>query len=175
VDSERPPDDWIEELRAAWRDEPAPASDRPLAEEDTQTRLAVEWLRQAWLALPVPVASAPRVVTAAIRPRARWRYAAAAALLLALGVPLAVGAWRRAHRPAAQPAPVATAESAESAGPVATAVSPEAPAPPVTPAEPTAPVATIVAIDEHHLELRSGPVRLYLLTDPPPPHPEDLR
>lgn len=44
-----------------------------------------------------------------------------------------------------------------------------------TPAAPAAPAATIVAIDEHHLELRSGPVRLYLLTDPPSPRPEDLR
>jgi hypothetical protein len=169
MDSERPPapDDWLADLRAAWRQGPEPASDRPLAEEDLHTRLAVDWMRQAWLALPVPAASAPRR-TPALRSRAGWRYAAAAALLLALGVPLAIGAWRHAHRPAAPPAPVATAEPAAP-------VSPPAPTAPVAPAAPAAPAATIVAIDEHHLELRSGPVRLYLMTDPPPPHPEDLR
>jgi len=173
MNSERPPapDDWLADLREAWRQGPEPASDRPLAEEDLHTRLAVDWMRQAWLALPVPAASAPRVVPAAIRPRSGWRYAAAAALLLALGAPFAIGAWRRAHRPAAPPAPVATAEPA---APVS-ALAPVAPTAPVAPEAPAAPAATIVAIDEHHLELRSGPVRLYLMTDPPPPHPEDLR
>jgi len=162
MDSDRPPqDDWLAELRAAWREGPEPASDRPLAEEDLHTRLAVDWMRQAWLALPVPAASAPRV-PAATR-SIRWRFAAAAALLLALGLPLAIGAWRRTHRTAASAAPPAPV-----AGPLA-------PTAPTAPAVPPETAATIVAIDEHHLELRSGPVRLYLLTDPPPPHPEDLR
>ena len=160
-----PQDEWLEALRGAWQQGPAPAPHRPLAEEDPATRAAVRWVRDAWLALPVPAARAPRSLPRAEPPpvvHLRWRrVAAAAALLLALGVPLLVVAARHAGR-----------SRAPDVAPVA-----EAPAPPAAPtldgapcAEP--PAAQVAAVDEHHLELRSGPVRLYLITDSPPSHAE---
>lgn len=140
-----PEDELLDALAGAWRELPAPSPDRPLADEDPYTRRAVEWMRSAWLALPVPAAAVPRTATRAgprLVAHARWlRVAAAAALLLALGAPVLVVAWR-ANR------------SEQTA---------------VTPAAPT---ATVVAVDAHHLELRSGPVRLYLFTDPITPQDE---
>jgi hypothetical protein len=132
VDDRGPDPEWLDALAGAWQRLPPPSPDRPLAEQDPATRRAVEWMRSAWLALPVPAALPPRVVR---RPfaRGRWlRVAAAAALLFALGAPVLVVAWRarRGEPPA------------------------------------LAPDATVIAVDAHKLELRSGPVRLYLFTDP---------
>jgi hypothetical protein len=134
----------LDELRGAWRALPAPPPARELRDEDAPTRRAVEWTRSAWLALPVPAAAPPaRTILRAPswRERRLWRAAAvAAALLLAASLPLLALALRR--RPDATP-PTPVAEHA---------------APPHE--------ALVVAAHDGHLELRSGPVRLYLIPDP---------
>jgi hypothetical protein len=148
---------------------PAPAPDRALADEDATTRAAVRWVRDAWLALPVPAAQPPRVsagvaARAPLAPveRLRWRrLAVAAALLVALGVPLLVLAARRAvrrgrrtaHRSPTRPAPRPRARPSPPRRPAL-------PAP--EPCRPRSPPSTT-----DHLELRSGPVHLYLITASP--------
>ena len=179
-----PQDDWLDALRDAWRQSPAPAPHRALADEDGATQAAVRWVREAWLALPVPALRLPTRAVPAETPviaSSRWRQiAVAAALLVAVGVPLLVFAARRAIEERLQPlAPVAEAPRAEPLPPPL--VAPAPPGPPAVPAVPAVPAdesmrpepaAHVAAVDEHHLELRSGPVRLYLITDSPPSHDE---
>lgn len=163
-DGREPDEALLGALRRAWRQLPAPDACRPLEQEDPATRRAVEWVREAWLALPVPAATAPRGAAhaaARARPgllrRDRWRrFAAAAALLLALGVPLLVLALRRENGAA----PVARTDDPPALDPVAAGPATTGPTPEASP-------RTIVAVGDSHLELRSGPVRLYLFTDPP--------
>ena len=152
---DRDDDALIEALRGAWQGSVPPSPSRALGEEDPLTQRAVAWTRAAWLALPVPAARAP-VAPISVLPRRRGRaVAAAAALLVAVGLAWLVAVSRRESAPQLD-------------GPVAT----EAPAPPEPPALPEPPAPTIVAVDDHRIELRSGPVRLYLITES---HPEDPR
>jgi len=167
---DEPRDEWLDALRETWRQGPAPAPDRALADEDATTRAAVRWVRDAWLALPVPAAQPPRVsegvaARAPLAPveRLRWRrLAVAAALLVALGVPLLVLATRRAV-PSRPPdgAPVADAPRP------APQTAPGPAAPPALPAPEPEPAPQVAAVDADHLELRSGPVHLYLITASP--------
>lgn len=155
---DEPQDEWLDALRGAWQQGPAPAPDRALADADPTTRAAVGWVREAWLALPVPAARAPRVwesvtARAPLTPveRLRWRrLAVAAALLVALGVPLLVLVTRRG----AESRPADGAPVADVPGPAPTTAEPE-------------PAAQVAAVDGNHLELRSGPVHLYLITASP--------
>lgn len=164
---DEPQDEWLEALRGAWQHGPAPAPDRSLADEDATTQAAVRWVRDAWLALPVPAAQAPRPAPHAAPPlvvHPRWRrVAVAAALLLALGVPLLVFAARRAAESRTHGGRLAAEETGP---PPAVAPGPQPPPPPA--AATPEPGPQVAAVDEHHLELRSGPVRLYLITDSPP-------
>jgi len=168
---DEPQDEWLEALRGAWQQGPAPAPDRSLAEEDPTTQAAVRWVRDAWLALPVPAAQAPRAAPHAAPPldvHPRWRrVAVAAALLLALGVPLIVLATRRA----AESRPADGELVANEPGPLPK-VAPGPQTPPLPATATAEPRPQVAAVDEHHLELRSGPVRLYLITASSPPHDE---
>jgi len=165
-------DEWLDALSDAWRQGPAPAPDRALADEDATTQAAVRWVRDAWLALPVPAAQPPRVVesVAARAPlapveRLRWRrLAVAAALLVALGLPLLVLVTRRA----VESRPPDGAPVADAPGPAPAPAEPAAPRPAAAPE----PAVQVAAVDDRHLELRSGPVHLYLITASPSNHDE---
>lgn len=137
-----PERDPYDELREAWDALEAPDPDA-LAERDDA---ALAWMRSAWRAVEAPPAAIPPRLA-----RPTWRalprvaaLAAAAALLVALGT-----WWRIGPGPApAGPGPIAQASVEE------TAPEPAAEEPPVQ----------LASIEPDRMELRSGPVRLYLVT-----------
>jgi len=137
----------LRELEAAWRSLPLPPPNRELEDEDPATRQAVEWMRSAWVSLEIPRAPAPPVP---MRARRRWpsRLARiAAVLVLALGALLLA---RSISAPdeteIARTPPTNDTEARQ--GP-----------------DPPPPAVALLAATADRIELRSGPVRLVLLTD----------
>jgi hypothetical protein len=141
---EREPDDLpLDELRRAWRGlEPElPAED--LSEVDPTTRASVEWMHAAWSSLQVPAVRVPsrRLVHPVLRLAAGL--AAAAAVLASLWLAGNQGRLQRSED-------FARSES-------------EAP---IAPNHLEGP--QLASLSSEHVELRSGPVRLVLLTDQRP-------
>ncbi len=144
-ESDALPED-LRRLYASLR--PPPLAD-DAAEADPETARTVQWMRDAWHGLEIPPARVPRVTRRAPRRLRRLRFAllaAAAGLLLAAGAAL----WRGLAGAPPDPA----ARLAEG------------------PALPDADRVEVLAALPDRVELRSGPVRLVLLT-PPIPEPFD--
>jgi len=143
----------LREFAEAFGSLPAPPSTRALPAEDEATRRAVEWMRTA-LEAQQPAGDGLSDLharrAARLRPFA-WRpLAAAAVLLVLLGGP----AWL-----------VLRGERAS----LETDVAPTAP----TASLPGTPSPSgLVAVSEHALELRSGPVHLLLVLQPVPSREE---
>lgn len=167
--SERDP---LDELRRAWGEVRPPAPDAPA--EDEATRASVEWMRSAWNALEAPATPVP----AELHGRRRfapapsvWRTPRwlAAVSGVAAAVLCAVLLWQDATAPGVEPVDVGPVASAPAASGHADLV----PANPTTdgaadPAETEKNEAVAIAsIDQNRMELRSGPVRLVLLTSNP--------
>ena len=142
------PRDPLEALGEAWRSLEPPAPADGLADCDPLTRASVEWLRDAWQRLepqrPValPARSSPNPWRQAVAPLA------VAAAVLAV---LAGSAWW-GTRPGPEPAPrVADLDPTPFAGSVL----------------PLGAGAGVSHVASDRIELRSGNVRLVLLTGPP--------
>lgn len=156
-------DPELEALRQAWQRIEAPEAHRALAEEDADTRRAVAWLQSAFQTLQ-PAAPARRAMPFRTLGRPRLlrgiRFAAAAALLAALGL----GLFR------AEPAVSPSSTTVRAPGPElgAPARAPELATEP-------APAIQLLASSRERVELRSGAVRLTLLhapsAAPADPHP----
>ena len=145
----RAPDQPPADLRRAWSRLEPPRPDPDLEGSDEPTRAAVEWMRAAWSRLEAP---APVVPLALHRRRSGWRrwaqpLAAAAGVLVALGVWLAL----QRLEPGVRPDGVDTETTAR------THVGEPAPVPLDDGVE-------LAALAPDRVELRSGPVRLILLT-----------
>jgi hypothetical protein len=137
-----------EDLRRLYaRLQPPPLAD-DIAEADPETARAVRWMQAAWQELEIPAARVPNLARRAPRRLRRLHFAlaAAAGLLLAAGAAL----WRGLAGAPPEPA----ARLAEG------------------PALPAADRVEVLAALPDRVELRSGPVRLVLLT-PPIPEPFD--
>ncbi len=154
--------DPLDDLRAAWRSLEAPAPTDELADADPRTRRAVEWMRAAWATVeperelapprPVPVA-APRLLPPPVLLRL------AAAILVAT---LAALLWWRPDGSAAveEGAPGLTADSDAPSAPDRRVPEPER-----VPEQPVLEhVVQFASLSSEKLEMRSGPVRLVLLT-----------
>ncbi|RKY17602.1 MAG: hypothetical protein DRQ55_15380 [Planctomycetota bacterium] len=131
-------DDPLAALQRAFDELQPPVPQRALGDEDASTRAVVGWARGAYDGLqpPAPVLrlrESPRSATTARSERGqRWRrHAAAAALLLGLGLALR-------SRPELRPRPPS--------------------------AEPVDSGPRLVAVADDHLVMRSGNVRLVLIT-----------
>ena len=127
----------LDELRAAWSRLSAPA---PRAEADRATQASIAWMRSAWDSLESP-APDPRVL---LRHRARAERAAitswaAAAAVIIGGIVFALQRLAPPARPGIERA--------------------------VMDSTPSANKPYIAAIEPGRLEMRSGPVRLILLTN----------
>ena len=171
----KPDDDPLRELSEAFGALPAPPPTRELGDEDAATRRAVAWMAAA-LAAQQPASdglAALQARRAAPLRRWAWRPLAAAALLLVLlGGPILLAVRASRARPAAGPPTLAIAPP----GPVtAPPTAPVAAPPPTAPVAPAPPRPVLVAVAEHRLEARSGPVHLLLVLDQPPPSPEESR
>jgi len=129
-----PDRDPIEGLREAWGDLEAPPPDRVLEAPDAETRAALEWMREAWRALEPPAARIPWRVRLARRAGGLRPIAAAAAVLVA-AVVFGRGFFDAPSRPHEAVQPLAAL-----------------------------PEVRIASLDPDRMELRSGPVRLILLT-----------
>lgn len=163
-------DDELDALRAAWERLDAPEPDRALDEPDEATRAAVEWMRTAWAALEpppvaVPVPSPARLEEA--RTHRRWPLLGAlAALLAALA---AAGLWAGLERRREEPGPVVGVLTVPTVEPDASGAL--EPADGIDGSSPAAredgpsSAVQVAALSEERMELRSGPVRLILLTD----------
>lgn len=138
------PDLPLDELRSAWSSLEAPEP-RP----DAATVASVEWMRAAWRALPVPAAD-PSVLVSRRRRAERQTIAtwAAAATVLLAGIAFSV---QRLTPPARS-------------GVEVTAIG----------GEPSSTKPYIAAVESDRVEMRSGPVRLILLTNDPEPRGTDL-
>ncbi|GJM22874.1 MAG: hypothetical protein DHS20C15_27890 [Planctomycetota bacterium] len=147
--------DIVDVLGAAWREQRAPDATPTLAASDAATRDSVRWMQDSWAQLQAP----PVEVPAALRQRVQrgrapvlaWRrHAAAAALLLSVGLALRFGAgWLP---------PRALVDRGRDLGP-SQDVAHDSDRP------------RLVAAHADHIELRSGPVRLLLVTaTESPPH-----
>ncbi len=146
-------EDPLDDLSRAFRDWPAPYATRELTDEDQATRRSVAWLAVALQAQSPQTAAPPEALLQRASPAGPWRLlragrplAAAAVLLALLGGPLLL-----LSEPAPSPAPPATVVDERT---------------PPAPAAPDAgPVAgLVVAASRERIELRSGPVRLLLLS-----------
>jgi hypothetical protein len=142
----------LDELREAWWSEtPAEPADE-LDEADPKTRDTVAWMRAAWQGLEVPeprLPAARRARPARLRPRlVPLALAAAAALLAALGIYLATDAGEVERMPAPETH-------------LAQGGSPREPA---NEATEVASSGDLAYLGSDRMELRSGPVRLVLLT-----------
>jgi len=139
-------------LTSAWHEQPAPEATPSLAQSDAETRAAVDWLQRSWTQLDAPaLGEVPRALRRRVAQRRApvlaWRrHAAAAALLLAVGLALRFSASWSTHVPRADASPPVAARPSVAGGP------------------------QLVSAGPGRLELRSGPVRLLLLepTDSPP-------
>jgi len=133
------PDDLLAELRGAWRAlaPPVPADD--LEDADARTRRAIGWLRDAWREVEIPAAAPPRAAPV-LRPLFGGRLdrvCAAAAALL-----VALLAWSASERDGGERADATDTAEAR-------------------------PGPRVVGIGDNHIELRSGPVTLVLVTSEP--------
>jgi len=163
----------LDALRATWRELEPPAPDAALDAPDPRAEAAVEWMRAAWRELEPPPAEIPWRLRARPRRRTLARLAAAAAILVALAWSLR----ELARRDTEVPDEVAVAT-------VETGADSEHRTPPPAPAhgagrpgggreDETAPPSAdtgdepvLVALASDRMELRSGPVRLILITEP---------
>ena len=150
--------DPLEDLREAWQSLEAPEPADELDAADARTREVVAWLRAAWRT--VEPARQPRVPAGAsiLRPRfgrpALLRLAAAA-LILALG---AAVFWRPGAEAPGRPGEDEPAEPVVADGP-------GGPVPEVIPEQPVPEGRVqLASLSSEHIEMRSGPVRLILLT-----------
>lgn len=143
-------------LRGLWDAVAAPPPHRALADEDAETRAAVDWLRRAYARVAPAAAPARRAARPAARSQRRWPRllaapAAAAALLLL------------ARALFFDPGPAAPSTLPVAAG-AASAPAPASPEPPpAAPVPGRAPGVQLLASDPARVEMRSGSVRLILL------------
>lgn len=167
-------DDGLDPLRAAWERLEAPEPDRALEDPDEATRAAVAWMRGAWAALePLPVEVPAELAAERSQARTRARsWAPLAGALAALVVALlAAGLWSAAQRGRAVQETVLGALPSRDAEPREVQLPREAEPTAVMPDEPAAPEAEpprgvrLAALSDDRMELRSGPVRLILLTN----------
>jgi ferric-dicitrate binding protein FerR (iron transport regulator) len=137
----------LDELRRAWATAEPPRPDAALDAADASTRAAVAWMQAAWNRVEAPAPVVPLALRARRRGWRRW----AQPLAAAAGVLVALGAWLALQRipGGARPGGVDTETTAQVEGP--------APALPDTKVE-------VAALAPDRVELRSGPVRLILLT-----------
>jgi hypothetical protein len=126
--------DPLEVLAAAWNQLSPAPPTDDLEQTDPLTRASVDWMQRSFRELIVPAGCVPITPTRRVLSLAFRPLAAAAVLLMLLGGPFLID--RPVITPAGDPALT-------------------------LPSEPT---LIIAAADAHHLELRSGPVRLILLT-----------
>lgn len=135
-----PRDDALELLQRAWGELPTPPAHRDLEDEDDTTRAAVSWARDAFAALEPP---AP---VQRLRPVSRPRAARPST-------------WRRHAAAAAVLLSLALALRSRPEGGVAVPIP-----------EPTDVGPRLVAVADDQVVMRSGPVRLVLITstDPAP-------
>jgi hypothetical protein len=163
-------DDELEALRAAWEWLEAPEPDRALDEPDEATRAAVEWMRSAWAALEPPPVEVPAPSASRVEPSAQRRWPMLGALAALLAALVAAGLWAGLERPAQRGT---RAVVGVLTGP---SVEPEAsgalePADELDASSPAAredarsSAVQVAALSEDQMELRSGPVRLILLTN----------
>ncbi len=143
--------DAIETLGALWSQLQPPARGAALSAQDDATRSAVAWMQNGYAALQPLTPSTVARQHMARRPRRSRRpagrsLAAAAVLAVLLGGTLALNGLRTAPVDRGPPRPDDSV-----------AVAPAAPA-----------AAVVSGADAEHLELRSGPVRLILLTNASP-------
>ena len=155
---EGPGGDELDLLREAWAGAAPPVATPKLDDADPLTRATVAWSRDAWEQLEAPAARMPLALHVATRfaslRRAPWpRYAAAAVVLIALML-------GRSLRPTdGERAPLneTTASNGADTSPASTSQGTSH-----TPA--ALPERRVVAVADDHIELRSGPVRLLLMT-----------
>ena len=137
----------LDELRRAWERLETPRPEPELEDCDPRTRAAVAWMQAAWSRVEAP---APRVPLArpALRPQP-WMLplAAAAGVLLALAVVFALQRLGVGVRPADVDTPIAAQPASQGA-----------------PAPRPDDAVELAALAPDRVELRSGPVRLILLT-----------
>ena len=144
----------LDALREDWQALVPPAPVRPLADEDAETRTAVDWMRSTWNALEAPEpGSVPTALTRTLasRPAPRLRLVPRIALALAAGLVAWFGF--AVLRPAQDP-------TSSTEAPVELASVETAPAPSMQ----AAPI--VLAANTERVELRSGSVRLVLLQPP---------
>ncbi|MCZ6596974.1 MAG: hypothetical protein O7B99_04990 [Planctomycetota bacterium] len=148
--------DSIDDLRRAWQGLEPPETGGALGAQDPETRASVDWMRAAWLGLEppptrVPVRSGHLRRKELLRPERVLLRVAAALLFIASGAALA---WKLFDVPSgtSEPAPAVARNGAAAGEPIES-----------TPAEEDQVVIASLAHD--HIEMRSGPVRLILLTD----------
>ncbi len=140
--------DPLEDLAEAWRSLEAPEPADELGDADATTREVVAWMRAAWRT----VEPERRVPTGA--PILRPRYGRPALLRLAAAALIAALAAAVLWRPGAE----APAEPIVAEGP-------DAPVPEVIPEQPVPEGRVpLASLSSEHIEMRSGSVRLILLT-----------
>lgn len=142
------------ELRALYRGLQPPSLADEAADADPETARVVAWMRGAWGELALPQALVPHSV---LRPLARRRRARTPVLTAAAVVLTLAGAalWRE------------LGSAGRDAAPLRVVQVPEPVTEPVLPAPSTAPSTVhVLAARPDQFELRSGPVRLVLLTPP---------
>jgi len=156
--SEQPVDLPLEDLRRAWARLDAPQSAPELEVCDERTRAAVAWMQKAWGRVEAPAPVVPHTAFRRASPRWMLPLAAAAGALLALGVWIALQRSTSGVRPegVSQPSAERTTQPQESApGGASGLIEGE---------------VELAALAADRIELRSGPVRLILLTATASPH-----
>lgn len=146
----------LDELAAAWGAIEPPAATAPLAAPDATTRAAVDWMARAWQATAEP--PAPRLPWR-LRARPLLRHATpflATAAALLLWVRFAATDLSRIETPL-EPEQLAHRSAEPTTAPIAEPLA----APPAS--------LPITHVTADRTELRSGRVRLILLTPPEPP------
>jgi len=153
-------DDELDPLREAWRELDAPEPERALEQPDEAARAALEWMRGAWARVEPPPALVPGSLRRARR-APRWFALAAAAGIGALLLWAALEGAGGGSAP--DPERGATVARAEVDAPVPV----PAPEPSAAAEELSAALeqVEIAALSADRMELRSGPVRLILLTE----------
>jgi hypothetical protein len=148
-------DEELEGLRRAWDDLDAPDPIRDAAQADAQERAALEWMRGAWERVETPASIRWRGAPAE-RGR-RWAQMAAAAAAAAAGIVWFWFAATPTHESPFEPSSPSELGIALAEPRVGSGVPDEGP---------TAPAKVEVArVTSDRMELRSGSVRLILLTE----------
>lgn len=148
-------DDPLHLLTRAFAAAQAPDATPELHGEDETTRASVAWVAAAFDRLQPPAVVLPAARSAAPRPVRRWRLAdlrrPAAAALVLLSLALLLRSRPEGTEPGGALVPDATAGRTHS--------------------DDNDTLPRLVAVADDHIELRSGSLRLVLVTTPPVPRP----